>query len=1844
MGPRVVAPALLCVFGIALRGHGSDEQATVRKAFQQARELESQGKLPEAFVAYLAVPGGEYAAVRVARPKAVEFLTRLDLDRVAKAQWPRAVLVRGDLLLATGDKERALECFRRVAAVISKRADQGWQQGFMPHDYYPVEPPRAERAYRPAQPFVLGPGSHRDNWLIRRFVALEGWEDAAQEFARIWQIHRALARPYVAPVRRYDPDTKEMVEEKRIFRPAGFNGRGLQFAIDYAYFLKRRGREQEALALLMEPLLVIDMDRNPNSAQQGEPVAKEAEINYPELRTPSLPGRHYSDWGASAGISRKEFIRLVYGALKAAGKESDLSKALKEQIEAGENRARRVLARVRLHQGRLEDALALELAYIKAGQFDEFSSAYRRALAYEDTKKVAEAAAEYEKALALAYVPPDVPDLDEEATQRLFLSSAPRQLLMRGLDPWTPGGRSQFLSQLLERLQRLYAALGETDRALDTMLRQLDVSPRLLARFDTLEQSARRFRSAGQETRFAEWATRQAAATRDLPAKANLYWLLGDHVHAAEAVGQAVSEKADRAFGYEQWKQRFRKAGKQKLRLLLQALVAANPSDARSRLELLDLEDRFEGNQVVHAFEALLEGGADHAFGRGKGDYNRSQFRNYFDLAYRLMRMYEKRGELDKLRALGLRIASGEKPFDMIRQCDLSQYRYRDSNSLPEDMNACLALAIQHADSSMFSTLEAALAQTPREPAKAQLARRKAGGWRPSAGADIEWANLPRGVRALACNENVLSLAVDGGYIYAGLPWGIAVYTHQGEPVVRVALATAALDVLSHYGLLWVATPQGLRRVKIGSWTVARLDVDHDLSERDRHRSSRNGAWSLAPDGHFIWIGTFRNIQRLDARSNRLRVFSQKELGVDSHGRWQRFVVEKDYVWASTGRVSSRYDRRTDTWTPVSYDEKPVGLIALAGDQLWGHVWLNNELRDRPCLIDRKTLAVTPVLIEKAPSVTDRCINGPFAYFGTLEGKPVLGPKRPRFVYDPEIRKLRPFPSRPDGTRRDFDSDLLPGLRTGFPWRRPDGTIVCYNDYTHRHELLAKFRFNTGHWLMARLPDGTLVLAGRRERSPRYECPPEDWPQAFETWDPEGGLYLISPDRKQVRRISSTLRTNVLPGDVVLDFVRRRAYNHWVCTNRGLAALSEDGAVLAHFTRADGLCANRVVAGAELRGRVYFATGWGDHGGGLMVYDPKTFTFTSRVQSDGLATDKLAGIEIEKDRLKLIYDVEYLRGAGGRYRHHPPGLLDPQADKVTSGGEPRITDQGNAHRATFVDKESRRSVPYLGGYVLSERQHQGWTYLCGTRGMVILRSRSRPPRLAVKALKPKVVLDPRIEQQAYATSLRIAIGSPADLASYLRDKNPYVRAKALAALRGHAPRSAQALLLIAAQLKHPNVRVRSSALYVLTRSDDDKAVLPALDACLQDPDQRIRTVATVELLRRGRVPDEAHLREVLRRKDCHGLPYDVSSTVGVKAGREHFYEEIARHATRNTLAVLMEFPQPSRDVSEKAFETFGQSLIKRPDCAEVLLTAYDPERYGRSRRAFAQTVFKHAGKPVLPVLHNALTDSDRVVRSNAARACGAIADASSIPRLIAALDLESGLSRASIVWALGELKAKEALPHLTTLYIDARNDEKRRRGSGFRMSQRAAAMQAQYDAISNLDAVGAEWGELNAATQPKPVDPRRNEELLAPRHILDAARKIGPAASQEFYRSLAGEKDVEGRLEAAARLAEGGESETERNLVILRNLLADTEVRVRISAAVSLLILGQDVVQRQLLEWLGSASQWEQRFALEQLARVKEPARLRFALSRIEAIAKDQTVRRETRRAAQRIVQTQVRQ
>jgi tetratricopeptide (TPR) repeat protein len=186
---------------------------------------------------------------------------------------------------------------------------------------------------------------------------------------------------------------------------------------------------------------------------------------------------------------------------------------LQKEIDAGKNRLRRVFARVRLHQGMVDQTLDLELAYLQKAKLSEPWTIWRRARAFEDFGKTKQAAAEHEK------------------------------LLNRPADAQA-GPSAEFA---VDPLLKLYAALGRTDDLLALSLRQFELGPYRLQALQTLEQTAARFGAAGKTDRFTAWVKERRGKEKAPWVRANLCWLLGDHDGTLQALTQEVKTKGERS-------------------------------------------------------------------------------------------------------------------------------------------------------------------------------------------------------------------------------------------------------------------------------------------------------------------------------------------------------------------------------------------------------------------------------------------------------------------------------------------------------------------------------------------------------------------------------------------------------------------------------------------------------------------------------------------------------------------------------------------------------------------------------------------------------------------------------------------------------------------------------------------------------------------------------------------------------------------------------------------------------------------------------------------------------------------------------------------------------------------------------------------------------------------------------------------------------------------------------------------------------------------------------------------------------------------------------------------------
>jgi len=1753
--PTVMAAAM-AVMMIATNGMAQDR-------LHEAGLLAEEGQTVPAFKAYLDVPYAAWLAARIGRAHAEECLAACRaLDTTSPVVRVQARLVEGDLLLRLGRKDDALTVYR-----------QALRDPRRPADFYGAEPPAAPGGDRLAEPFTWGPGSHRDNWLIRRFIALQAWDEAAEEYARIWKHHMAAAAEMatggttngVPGGDGTPPATGETAPSAR-----GFDALGLQFATDYATFLRQRGRTNDSLEILWQPFESLDLDRDPNALARtvGQEVLKRFRLR-----------------GYSGGLARRDFVRLAFGAWKQAGRDLELAGKL-EALAVRRPAAWRVLALVRTLQGDSSGALTADIRALDLAGLNDLTRAYRLGHVYEQYRHAPEAIDAYRKTLALLgsgqpLTPSDPEERDSAAsmmTQRAVALFAP------------PTSPEQVTEELNGRLERLYSGQGLTNEVLALVLQRLTRKGPSQAGLDNpgaLEAVRQRFATAQRESEFRAWVDRQMTQATNAAIRAALFWVTDRRADCATAATEAIRMAPAGADPYPTWAQRFANAGKDAQRSFVQAVLKACPKHVQANLDWYTLEQGREGMDAIPLLESLLTPESDRLFSPFKGSTSALPFRNRFDVAYRLLHLYAANGSADKTRDLIRALAAGAPPFGKWWTGSNESYVYRDENNLPEDIAACLALAVQLADTALLDELDATWRALPDCAAKRQVKRRKTGWPAVAQRRDIGWINAPAGARILVSHRQVLSLATDAKHVYAGHPWGVAVYDLVGRPVTRILLGRAALCLAAQDGEVWVGTPTGLSHFRLEPFALDATPLDYDVKPRN-HDADRtdflNGVTALALHDGRLWIGTRRNIQRLDVRTHDLRVFSPEELLTDSHADWKRFLFDGSRVWADGDAGLRRYDRATDTWAKPLHDGKPVRLMDLIGERLYGTVNLPDPVRDRPCVIDRETLEVTPILMASGATRSEQCVNGPFAYLGDWSGRHVFAASSAWYLYDPVGGPMQPVREAIDTVRTGLVSTVVAGLRTGRPWRQSDGIIEADDSVTHRHEVDG-VGFHASMWTMVTLADGARVIGGRGSYAPRYQYPREDWPfssMAHECDTDEAGLLWLAPGSPP-RRLPGNDWADVLPGDNVFALVPgAKSDVQWVCTDGGLARMDARGIVSAAMTRADGLCANRVLGGVAVGQRTFFATGWGDHGGGLAVLDDVTRTFTGVYVADGLATDKLRHVRRDGSALKLTYDVEYGRGGGYNYRLFPPGTIDPHTLKMSRPGTAELLDQNEAHKRVGDREPATRSeMAWVGGYVLGSAEINGRTWQYGTRGLTAWTG--APPELACGRLSVQFVPDPAAELRRQAEATAITITSPEDLMRYASATNLFVAVRAAAVFgRDRRADAAEYVPALAAMVRLPNLRARSTALVQLSRIPAP-SVADAVAPALSDPDPYLRAFATLIQAEHGRRGDLRRFEEILSTEHGFGnLPYDLNSSVGVVVDVTRAFKALIPYADEDVFAFMLRHPIYADDYAERRniFVALGPALLAHPRAATLLLAARttpnDPgpeSNYGPAM--FAQTVFRHAGTGMLPVLHEALRSGNRVVRSNAARACGAIGLAESIPHLIRAMDLESGLARGSIVWALGKLKAREALPMLFETYGQVRRAEGLQLG-GFLAAQAQAQIQSQFVRLGSDASLEATGDELRAIALPEPVDPANQERLLSTEIVLQAIRAIGPENAQDFYRRLAGDDTGAARAEAARGLSACAGTNVSATCAVLRNLAADKQPDVRAAAEVSRLILGDE--------------------------------------------------------------------
>ncbi len=391
-----------------------------------------------------------------------------------------------------------------------------------------------------------------------------------------------------------------------------------------------------------------------------------------------------------------------------------------------------------------------------------------------------------------------------------------------------------------------------------------------------------------------------------------------------------------------------------------------------------------------------------------------------------------------------------------------------------------------------------------------------------------------------------------------------------------------------------------------------------------------------------------------------------------------------------------------------------------------------------------------------------------------------------------------------------------------------------------------------------------------------------------------------------------------------------------------IPVLDENDKAIKHFSRKDGLIANRVSSGVLFSDKIYFSSGWGDSGGGLIVYDQNSNVFTSLVESDGLPSNKIKSAAKEGNKLVLEFLSEYQRFGNFSYVRHSPAYFDPISRAIISGGEQNIITRNESRG--WDKTEKREELPFLGGYIIDKIKHNDKTYLCGTRGLVIFSGESQS-HLEIVQVDAHYTISNRQSLIKEAKDLNVIINNPVDLRRYLSHQNGFVRAEALSKLLRDVQllESEEYINLLATLTNDSNINVRYTNVYFLS-CIKNKKVVPLLKQYLEDSDPYIQAIAAIALARHDIVPDLSYFEKILKDPHAYGnLPFGASSSIGVVVSESDVYDVLAPHADKNIFRLLMKYPLSTGEY--EIFAVLGKSLQRNPDSAEILLSVYDKEPY-----------------------------------------------------------------------------------------------------------------------------------------------------------------------------------------------------------------------------------------------------------------------------------------------------------
>ena len=408
-------------------------------------------------------------------------------------------------------------------------------------------------------------------------------------------------------------------------------------------------------------------------------------------------------------------------------------------------------------------------------------------------------------------------------------------------------------------------------------------------------------------------------------------------------------------------------------------------------------------------------------------------------------------------------------------------------------------------------------------------------------------------------------------------PWddaGITRYDRRNKEWTTIRSGRGTLELAADDDYLWLAAPNsGLRRFHFASGTWAAF--------RDIKGLLHNhvGEYGLAVDDDYVWVGTLRGLSRYDKRKESWTPLTALQTLV---GRTVRTVdTDERFVWVGTDKGMSRYDKSLGTWKHYRQEGGSENIESHGGH------WHQHRRKKKDTLSDDVVSSIV--------------VDDQYVWVGTRDGANRFD--KLALQWD-QYKTEHGLPSNSVTSVSSDGNNIWVGTNSGIgKYPRTADDLNAWIVYTSGTEIqpsavskeFAESLVTDQIWCIT--ASKRHVWVGTRRGVSKYDVGRDIW----KTITVEDGLA------------SDEVSCIAIDGDRV-----------WFGSDRGVTLYNEKTEVWAAYTTEDGLASNKVttigVDGTEV---------WiGTYNAGVSRFDQLADTWTTYTREDGLAHNGILSMTI----------------------------------------------------------------------------------------------------------------------------------------------------------------------------------------------------------------------------------------------------------------------------------------------------------------------------------------------------------------------------------------------------------------------------------------------------------------------------------------------------------------------------------------------------------------------------------------------------------------------------------------